>query len=102
MPPEWWGKWEKRPKWYDEAGRPLSNESDIWPWERRFEQWVQNPRHSRGMETIGEDERNALFELLRWMLAWRPSERPDIEEVLRVNLITRWALPAYQKGLDGP
>lgn len=38
MPSEWWGRWEKRPKWYDEAGRPLSNASDIWSWERRFEQ----------------------------------------------------------------
>ncbi|EXU98479.1 protein kinase [Metarhizium robertsii] len=101
MPSEWWGRWEKRPKWYDEAGRPLSNASDIWSWERRFEQWVQKPRQSRGMETIREDERDALFELLRWMLAWTPSERPDIMKVLKADWITRWALPSYQKGLEG-
>jgi serine/threonine protein kinase len=80
LPPEWWRKWEKRPKWYDEAGKPLSNASDIWSWKRRFEQWVQNPRQSRGMETMSEDERDALLKLLRWMLAWRPSERPDINQ----------------------
>lgn len=97
MPPEWWGKWEKRSKWYDEAGKPLSNASDIWTWERRFEQWVQNPRRSRDMETIGEAERDALFQLLGRMLAWRPRERPDIKEVLETDWVTRWALPAYRK-----
>lgn len=98
MPPEWWGKWEKRPKWYDEGGKPLSNASDIWTWERRFEQWVQDPRRSRNnMETIGEDERDALFQLLGRMLAWRPRERPDVKEVLEADWMTRWALPAYRK-----
>ncbi|KAH7019705.1 kinase-like domain-containing protein [Ilyonectria destructans] len=101
MPPEWWGKWEKRPKWYEEGGKALSNASDIWSWERRFEQWVQNPRRSRDMETISEDERDALFKLLRWMLAWRPSERPDVKRVLETDWMTRWALPAYRKGLEG-
>lgn len=101
MPAEWWGKWEKRSKWYDEGGKPLSNTSDIWSWERRFEQWVQNPRQSRDMETISKDEREALFKLLGWMLAWRPSERPDVKRVLETDWMTRWALPAYQKGLEG-
>ncbi|KFA70750.1 hypothetical protein S40288_09215 [Stachybotrys chartarum IBT 40288] len=101
MPPEWWVKWEKRPKWYDEAGKPLSNESDIWSWERRFEQWVQSPRRSRGMETIPDDERDALFKLLGWMLAWRPNERPDVKAVLEADWVTKWALPAFQKGLEG-
>ncbi|KPM42259.1 hypothetical protein AK830_g4294 [Neonectria ditissima] len=100
MPHEWWGKWKKRTKWYDEAGNPLSNASDIWPWERRFEQWVQNPRQSRNMETIGEDEWDALLKLLKWMLAWRPNERPDVRRVLESDWMTRWALPAYQKGLE--
>ncbi|KAK7428377.1 hypothetical protein QQZ08_005134 [Neonectria magnoliae] len=34
MPYEWW---RRRPKWYDDGGKPLSEASDIWPWERRFE-----------------------------------------------------------------
>lgn len=101
MPHEWWAKWEKRAKWYDEEGSPLSNASDIWSWERRFAQWVQNPRQSRDMETIGEDEWDALFKLLASMLAWRPGERPDTESVLESDWMTRWALPAYHKGLEG-
>lgn len=101
MPPEWWVKWEKRPKWYGETGKSLNNTSDIWSWERRFEQWIQNPRRSRGMETIGDDERDALLELLRWMIAWRPSERPDVKKVMETNWMTKWALPAYQKSFEG-
>ncbi|KAJ0162164.1 Serine/threonine-protein kinase SRPK [Colletotrichum tanaceti] len=101
MPPEWWGKWEERPRWYDDAGRPLSDASDIWPWGRRFEQWVQSPRRSRGMETMGEDERDALLKLLGRMLAWRPGARPSVLEVLEADWMTRWALPTYQKALDG-
>ncbi|GKT49985.1 SRSF protein kinase 2 [Colletotrichum spaethianum] len=75
LPPEWRSKWEKRPSWYDDAGRPLGSASDIWPWGRRFEQWVQRPRRSRDMETMEEDERDALLRLLGWMLAWTPCER---------------------------
>lgn len=98
MPPEWWEKWEKRPEWYDEAGNPLGNAADIWPWERRFDQWVQNPRESWDMGTMGGDERDALLKLLGWMLAWRPGERPGIMEVLGSSWMTRWPLPAYEKG----
>ncbi|KAG8418071.1 hypothetical protein J3458_005509 [Metarhizium acridum] len=29
MPSEWWGRWEKRPDWYNDAGRPSSNACDI-------------------------------------------------------------------------
>lgn len=100
MPPDWWAKWEKRSKWYDEAGKPLSNESDIWSWDRRFEQWVQNPRKSRNMETIREGERDVLLELLGRMLSWKPSERPDIQEVLKSDWVMRWALPAHRKALE--
>ncbi|GAO15373.1 hypothetical protein UVI_02010370 [Ustilaginoidea virens] len=101
MPPGWWAAWEERPKWYDDAGRPLGNERDLWPWERRFEEWVQDPRRRCKMEPLSEEERDALFKLLHRMLAWRPSERPDVTEVLKSDWMTKWALPAYQKGLDG-
>ncbi|UNI22323.1 hypothetical protein JDV02_008222 [Purpureocillium takamizusanense] len=100
MPPEWWTRWEKRPNWYDEVGKPLSNASDIWSWERRFEQWVQNPRQSKGMEKIGDHERDALLKLLAWMLAWRPSERPSVRQVLETEWRTRWALPAARSIKD--
>ncbi|KAF7552157.1 hypothetical protein G7Z17_g4490 [Cylindrodendrum hubeiense] len=97
LPSEWWDKWEKRFKWFDEAGRSLSNERDIWSWERRFEQWIQEPRESCGMDIVNEEERVALLEMLHWMLAWRPRERPNAEDVLGTAWMKRWALPAYHE-----
>ncbi|TEA11519.1 hypothetical protein C8034_v007313 [Colletotrichum sidae] len=97
LPPDWWDRWEKRSKWFDMAGNALSNECDVWTWDRRFDEWVQKPRQSYGMEVIGKEEKVALLELLRWMLAWRPGERPSAEEVLGSTWMTRWALPAYDE-----
>ncbi|KAF1952639.1 kinase-like protein [Byssothecium circinans] len=101
LPSEWWDKWEKRPKWFDEAGTPLSDECDVWGWDRVFEDSVQEPRQSYGMDVIDEEERVALFELLKWMLAWRPGERPNAEEVLSSTWMKKCALPAYEETRKG-
>ncbi|SCO91917.1 related to dis1-suppressing protein kinase dsk1 [Fusarium oxysporum] len=76
-PPEWWDKWDKRSKWFDNKGQALSNEQDIWSWDRRFRQWIQEPRKSEGMETINSEEAAALLDLLKRMLAWKPENRPQ-------------------------
>ncbi|TDZ53107.1 Serine/threonine-protein kinase SRPK [Colletotrichum trifolii] len=57
LPPGWWDRWEKRPKWFDAAGNALSNECDVWTWDRRFDEWVQKPRQSYGMDVVGEEEK---------------------------------------------
>ncbi|KAI1191745.1 kinase-like protein [Nemania serpens] len=101
MPSDWWDRWAERPKWFDDAGRPLSNDCDIWSWDRRFEQWIQEPRQSRGLQVINEEERAALLGLLQWMLAWKPGERPNAEEVLDAAWMKRWALPAYEESRKG-
>ncbi|KAH7153328.1 kinase-like domain-containing protein [Dactylonectria macrodidyma] len=97
MPPEWWNKWEQRPKWFDEFGRPLSKEGDIWRWDRIFEECIQKMRQDRGMPISSEEEKVALLELLQWMLAWRPSERPNAEQVLGTTWMKKWALPAFEE-----
>lgn len=97
LPSEWWKNWEKRSQWFDEAGKPLSNECDIWSWDRRFEQWIQEPRQSLGMDTIGDEERLKFLDMLKSMLSWRPRERPNIERVLEMEWMKRWALPAYER-----
>ncbi|KAF5560102.1 SRPK2 bound unphosphorylated [Fusarium phyllophilum] len=71
-PPEWWDKWDKRSKWFDGKGQALSNERDIWSWDKRFKQWVQEPRKSESMETLNCEEAAALLDLLKRMLAWKP------------------------------
>ncbi|KAG6179312.1 hypothetical protein E4U10_007917 [Claviceps purpurea] len=102
MPPAWWRKWEQRPMWYTENGEPLlaaKRERETWTWEQQFEWLVQQPRQASGMETLAEDEMAALTKLLKDMLKWKPCERANISKVLQSDWMTRWALPAYQKGL---
>ncbi|KAH7194589.1 kinase-like domain-containing protein [Fusarium oxysporum] len=93
-PPEWW---DKRSKWFDNKGQALSNEQDIWSWDRRFRQWIQEPRKSEGMETINSEEAAALLDLLKRMLAWKPENRPQAQQVLESGWMKEWALPAYNK-----
>jgi serine/threonine-protein kinase SRPK3 len=52
----------------------------------------------RYMEVICEEERAALLEMLHWMLAWRPEERPTATQVLGTTWMKRWALPTYNQG----
>ncbi|EXK36081.1 serine/threonine protein kinase [Fusarium oxysporum f. sp. lycopersici 4287] len=96
-PPEWWDKWDKRSKWFDNKGQALSNEQDIWSWDRRFRQWIQEPRKSEGMETINSEEAAALLDLLKRMLAWKPENRPQAQQILESGWVKEWALPAYNK-----
>ncbi|KAF5550957.1 SRPK2 bound unphosphorylated [Fusarium mexicanum] len=96
-PPEWWDKWDKRSKWFDSKGQALSNERDIWSWDRRFSQWIQEPRKSEGTETINSEEAAALLNLLKRMLAWKPENRPPAQQVLESEWVKEWALPAYNK-----
>ncbi|KAF5259940.1 hypothetical protein FOXYS1_9420 [Fusarium oxysporum] len=96
-PPEWWDKWDKRSKWFDNKGQALSNEQDIWSWDRRFRQWIQEPRKSEGMETINSEEAAALLDLLKRVLAWKPENRPQAQQILESGWVKEWALPAYNK-----
>ncbi|KAG5987279.1 hypothetical protein E4U52_007751 [Claviceps spartinae] len=100
MPPAWWGRWEGRLKWFDEEGRPTTISSDFWTWEGRVGEWVRDSRQKWGMGTFAEDEMDALIKLLRCMLSWKPSDRPDISKVLQSEWMKNWALPAYRKGLE--
>ncbi|KAG6253310.1 hypothetical protein E4U24_008321 [Claviceps purpurea] len=71
--------------------------------ERQFRERVRDSRHEWKLDKFAEDENHeieALIKLLRCMLAFEPSERPDISKVLQSEWMTKWALPAYQKGLE--
>lgn len=100
MPPTWWKKWDNRSMYFDEAGKPLGPPYDHWSWERKFREWVQSPRQRWRTDTLAEDELDEVMKLLQRMLAWKPSERLDIYSVLNSEWMTRWALPAYKKGLE--
>ncbi|KAF5596055.1 SRPK2 bound unphosphorylated [Fusarium subglutinans] len=78
-------------------GQALSNERDIWSWDRRFSEWIQEPRKSEGTETINSEEAAALLDLLKRMLAWKPENRPPAQQILESEWVKEWALPAYNK-----
>ncbi|RMZ79733.1 hypothetical protein DV738_g3261, partial [Chaetothyriales sp. CBS 135597] len=97
LPPEWWERYEDRFEWFDEAQNPTSNECDIWSWDRRFQQWIQEARRHYAMDVMDEQEGVALLDMLRWMLAWKPQDRPTADEILDAAWMKKWALPAYER-----
>ncbi|KAM5357520.1 hypothetical protein ACJZ2D_016182 [Fusarium nematophilum] len=96
LPPEWWAKWEARPERFTEDGQPKEGRS-AWSWDQRFKDSIQRPRRDKGMETLSEKERDALFEMVRWMLAFRPSDRPSAKQVLETAWMRDWAIPECDK-----
>jgi serine/threonine protein kinase len=49
------------------------------------------------METINSEEAAALLDLLKRMLAWKPENRPQAQQILESGWVKEWALPAYNK-----
>jgi len=69
--------------------------------EGMFEQNVQSFRRKKeGAEVFGEEETQAILELMRSMLKFRPEERLTAQEVLQSRWIVQWALPALNESLD--
>ncbi|KAL4939675.1 hypothetical protein BDV06DRAFT_230889 [Aspergillus oleicola] len=80
MPLAWWERWEARPQFLDEEGRPTeSYKINQWPpLEEWLEAGVQQWRRKRGNEIENE-------------------ERPTAEEVLQSEWMVNWALPDYER-----
>ncbi|KAL2842615.1 kinase domain protein [Aspergillus pseudodeflectus] len=57
MPKEWFERWENRARFFDDEGRPTPE--------------------------FGPEETMAIVDLMRRMLAFRPEERPSVEEILQ-------------------
>ncbi|SPQ21530.1 f2e24157-8dd7-4505-936f-959e878438f3 [Thermothielavioides terrestris] len=96
LPDEWWDKWEARSKYFAENATPVEGRC-VWSWERRFEQWIQEPRRDKGMATLDEKEREAFAAMVRWMLQFRPGDRPSAKEVLQTEWMRTWALPECEE-----
>ena len=61
--------------------------------EARFNNSVQEPRQENKMDDVGEDEKTALFAMLKAMLAFRPDGRLTAAEILETEWMRKWALP---------
>ena len=95
LPPEWWNKWNGRSEKFTEDGHPHEGRQP-WTFEQRFEDSIQAPRRDMGMATMDDEERDALFKMILWMLRYRPEERPSAEQVLNTSWMRNWGLPAYE------
>ncbi|PNY27326.1 Protein kinase domain protein [Tolypocladium capitatum] len=95
LPQEWWVGWGARSRKFTEAGQPVEGRS-VWSWDQRFEDSIQEPRREKGMATLDAKEKDAFFAMMRWMLAFRPGDRPTAKQVLETAWMRDWALPEYE------
>lgn len=98
MPNEWWGKWKAKAKTgsFSANGIPTPGRV-VWTFEKRFEDCIQQPRRENGMETIAEDERGAMFAMIKGMLKSDPCDRLSAQQVLETEWMRRWAIPRAEK-----
>ncbi|KAJ6120432.1 hypothetical protein N7523_004712 [Penicillium sp. IBT 18751x] len=96
LPPEWWTKWEARRQKFSKDGKPM-NRNPFRSWDDRFEDSVQQPRRDSGMPLFEAKERDAIFDMLRPMLSFRPENRLTTQQILESEWMVKWALPEYRK-----
>jgi hypothetical protein len=46
---------------------------------------------------MGKEERDALFEMVKGMLVFRPGDRLTASQVLRTDWMRKWAIPEAEK-----
>lgn len=93
LPPTWWERWAARGDYFNDQGELLDPTSSRLTLEDQFEHSIQTPRQDVGMERVGEQERVALLDMLRNMLAFIPEERPTAASLMTCDWMTKWALP---------
>jgi serine/threonine-protein kinase SRPK3 len=99
FPESWRKQWERLAEKdeYTNGGIPRQPTGDRESWpslENAFESFVQKYRRKReAAGTFQEEETQAILELMRGMLRFRPEERLTIDEVLRSKWMVNWALP---------
>jgi hypothetical protein len=69
--------------------------------DKAFEEGVQEYRRkSSRVSEFDRDEMAAILDLIRRMLAFRPEERPNAEEVLKSKCMVKWVLPEYNRTME--
>jgi serine/threonine-protein kinase SRPK3 len=48
------------------------------------------------METLNEKESRVFKEMIRWMLSYRPGDRPTAEQLLGTDWTKHWAIPEFE------
>ncbi|KAI1368896.1 kinase-like domain-containing protein [Xylaria arbuscula] len=97
LPSEWWEKWDARSENFMVNGQ-LKGER-VSSWHHRFESHIQQPRRLKSMETLDGKESDALFDMIRSMLLFRPEDRASARDVLDSSWMRNWGIPAFEKGM---
>lgn len=98
LPEEWWEKWDARREYFTEEGDIRwypGRRAHVATLQWLFEKRMDDMRRRYELESMGLDERQALLDMLRWMLAYRPSQRASIGDVLSSRWMTQYAIPDY-------
>ncbi|KAL1853982.1 hypothetical protein Daus18300_011571 [Diaporthe australafricana] len=99
FPDAWRKQWERpggeEKSVEDTIPRRPTGDRETWPiLENAFEEFVQKYRRKReAAGTFEEEETQAILELMRGMLRFRPEERLTVDEVLKSEWMVKWALP---------
>lgn len=98
LPSGWWERWEQKDQFFADDGQPKNRY--VWPpIDQAFEDSVQKYRRMDGMGEFDRKETDAILDLMRRMLAFRPEERPTAEEVLKSEWMVKWVLPDVNRSL---
>lgn len=102
FPGTWREHWERQSEEDEEDHKEIprrpTGPRDAWPsLEDAFEEFVQKYRRKReAAGTFDERETQAILELMRGMLKFRPRERLTIDEVLKSEWMVKWAMPQLE------
>ncbi|KAI0853435.1 kinase-like protein [Daldinia vernicosa] len=98
MPSSWWDKWEGRSEYYTETRDLVPDYAEhVRSWDVKFKTLIQDAREEYGYPQISPEEKEAIYDTLRPMLALNPDDRCTAAQVLKSKWMTQWALPEYQK-----
>ena len=102
MPSEWWNSWDEKSQFFDVNGHALRRREAWPPLDVAFEEFIQKSRRKRpkvGM--FSDNEREAILDLMRRMLTFKPGARPTADDVLKSEWMTKWVLPDVERSRNG-
>jgi len=91
-------KWEAKTKTesFDGNGTPKPGRV-VRTFEQRFEDSIQQPRREDGMDVINDEEKKALFGMVKGMLKFSSSGRMSVQQILETEWMRKRAIPAAEK-----
>lgn len=96
LPFRWWEKWTARHEYFEENGNPKEGRQ-IRSWEDRFEKHIQLPRKQAGIPGFDAEEKAAVMSMLQSMLSFEAGKRPTAQDILKCELMERWAIPDFER-----